>query len=70
MKKPLTIEDWNRSHSKAARIIEALQGGARTRAQLLAAAGGSVQGLQTVLQRLVAEGRVARVRPGTYALAS
>jgi hypothetical protein len=64
----ISVSDWHSKHSKAARITSALEEGERTRAELLSAAGGSVQGLQAVLQKLVLEGRVARVRPGVYAL--
>jgi hypothetical protein len=67
-KTTLNVTDWNAQHSKAAHVLSALEGGEKTRAELLAIVGGSMQGLQTILQRLVIEGRVARVRPGRYAL--
>ena len=65
-----TMEEWMRAHSKATRILDALRAGEKTRSQLLVVAGGSIQALQTVLQRLVAERRIVRLYPGVYALAA
>lgn len=61
---------WPLAGSTGANVLACLQGGEKTRAQLLAAVGGSVQNLQAALQRLVAARRVARVRTGVYALAA